>query len=222
MQLVCVAGEKNTPWLSKEFVLKQTKNFLASNLSCQKWQSWKCFWSNLSSSPRQASIWKISAVLKGFLSLQLQNNSMNRTWGSLLCSLWLKGSSPNLGSYYCVTEGSSEDPTVMTEVMALVAPMLFIKEQWDEKPWHLVEDLTGSFWKRSWKPQPEPVSCNTQRNFRNTMSCSSWLFSDLCWCFEKVNLTTTQKPLSLLLADGGELFFIMLGKKKSPTLITWW
>jgi len=48
-----------------------------------------------------------------------------------------------------VTEGSSEDPTDITEVMAFVAPRFFMKEQSDDKSWHLVENLTGPFWKRS-------------------------------------------------------------------------
>lgn len=74
---------------------------------------------------------------------------------------------------------------MMIKARVSVVPSLFAEDQRDEKSWHLLEDWTGSFWKRNWKSQPELGSCSTIRsggfgNFSDTEMCGDFcLISNL-------------------------------------------
>lgn len=73
----------------------------------------------------------------------------------------------------------------MIKARASVVPSLFAEDKRDEKPWHLLDDWIGSFWKRSWKSQPELGSCSNVRSgvfghFSDTEMCGViCLFSNL-------------------------------------------
>lgn len=70
----------------------------------------------------------------------------------------------NLQIHTRITERGPGTPTVMIKARASVVPSLSAEDQRDEKSWHLLEDWTGSFWKRNWKSQPALGSCSTIRS----------------------------------------------------------